>query len=102
MLEFIRRWRARREQAAIDRAAFDRAVDAFVGETRPFVPVAHKHPEAALYRHAWKRAVALQEIYQDRSDSERVDYYGRVRRKLAAAYHAVAPINAYGESPPSH
>lgn len=96
MLDFIRQWRGRREAAAIERATFERTVKEFVADTRPFVPVAAKYPEAALYRHAWKRAVALQEIYQERSDASRAAYYERARKSLASAYHAVAPSNAYG------
>ena len=89
MREFIRRWRERREQAAAERANFERAVDEFVADTKPFVPVTLKYPEAALYRHAWKRAVALQEIYQERADTNRAAYYQRVRSKLASAYQAI-------------
>lgn len=96
MLDFIRRWRERREEAAIERANFERTVQEFIADTRPSVPVAAKYPEAALYRHAWKRAVALQEIYQERSDASRAAYYERVRRRLVNAYQAVAPSNAYG------
>lgn len=55
MLDFIRQWRERREEAAIERANFERTVQVFIADTRPFVPVAAKYPEAALYRHAWKR-----------------------------------------------
>ena len=85
VLDFIRRWRERREEAAIERGNFERTVEEFIADTRPFAPVAAKYPEAALYRHAWKRAVALQEIYQERSDASRATHDERVRKRLASA-----------------
>jgi hypothetical protein len=55
------------------------------------------YPQAANYRFAWKRAVALQEIYADRSDQTQVEYYQRVRKRLAEVYFAIAPEGPYGK-----
>ena len=91
MLKFFRFWQSRREQARRERAEFESSVSAFVADSEPDAPSASKYPDAAKYRFAWKRAVAIQEICADRSDEAQVEYYRRVRRRVAEAYMAVAP-----------
>jgi hypothetical protein len=97
LLKFVRDWRSRREQARLERARFESSVAAFVDDSEPDAPSASKYPDAAKYRFAWKRAVALQEIYAERSDKTRVEFYSRVRRRIAEAYFAVAPEGPYGK-----
>ena len=97
MVTFFRKWRSRRERARRERAQFESSVAAFVADSEPDAPSASKYPEAAKYRYAWKRAVALQEIYAERSDQTQVEYYQRVRKRLAEAYFAVAPEGPYGK-----
>lgn len=95
---FIKRWREERATAAIERAHFERAVDDFVAETKPLMPAAPNYPEAALYRYAWKRAVALELIYKERSDESRALFFGQVQKRVGSAYYAVAPTGPYGKA----
>jgi len=97
LFTFFRDWRFRRDQARLERAQFESSVAAFVADSEPDAPSASKYPEAANYRFAWKRAVALQEIFAERSDQAKVEYYQRVRKRLAEAYFAVAPEGPYGK-----
>ena len=97
LLKFFRDWQFRREQRRLERERSEASVAAFVADSEPDAPTASKHPEAAKYRFAWKRAVALQEIYAERSDAARVEFYTRVRKRLAEAYFAVAPDGPYGK-----
>ena len=97
LLKFFREWRSRRERARLERAQFESSDAAFVADSEPDAPSASKYPEAAKYRFAWKRTVALHEIYAERSDQTQVEYYQRVRKRLAEAYFAVAPEGPYGK-----
>ena len=90
VLKFLRDWQARREQAKRDAERLDRAVAAFVADSADGVPSASKYPEAAQYRFAWKRAVVLEQIYGERSDSQRVTFYRRVAKRIASAYYEIS------------
>jgi len=96
LLRLFREWRLERERARLERERFEAWVAAFVADSEPDAPLASRHPAAAKYRFAWKRAVALQEIYAERSDQGQVDFYRKVRSRLADAYYAVAPQGPYG------
>ena len=97
MLKFLRNWQLRREQQRLERERFESSVAAFVADSEPDVPSAPKYPEAAKYRFAWKRAVALQEIYAERSDAAQVEFYTKARKRITEAYFAVAPDGPYGK-----
>ena len=84
MLKFLQRWRAGREQARIERQRFESFVAAFANDSEMDSPSASKHPEAAKYRFAWKRAVVLEGIYAERSDEAQVVLYKRVQERLAS------------------
>lgn len=105
-MSLIQKWnsyrRSRRERAESRRAEkerLDKAFKVFVEETESLTPYAPKHPKAALYRHAWRRA----EIYKQltaRSDDQRVSAlctdYSKFADRAAKDYYRVAPSNAYG------
>ncbi len=70
--------------------------DAFVSETRPLVRDVPKHPEAALYRHVWKRAGVLAGMPDHgfhHRDAARYRDFGKLARRH---YDRVAASNAYG------
>ena len=68
----------------------------FLVETKPLTPKAPKHEEAALYRHAWKRAVALSYLFDKVSDAQKSDLYKNFAQIAAKRYSRVAPQNLYG------
>jgi hypothetical protein len=95
---FFQRWRAARAEAAVKRADLQRRFDAFLAETKPFVPES-KHQKAALYRHAWKRAAVLGIIYQRLSDQRRVAHFQELEKLAGERYFEVAPETLYGKAP---
>ena len=71
----FKRWREARAEAAAKRAHLQSLFESFLLETQPLVPRAPKHREAALYRHAWKRAAVLEVLHQRRSDQSRTSLF---------------------------
>ncbi|MBN1805106.1 MAG: GIY-YIG nuclease family protein [Sedimentisphaerales bacterium] len=72
----------------------------FVNDTRPLVPNASKYPEAALFRHVWKRACVYEHIYKEiHNDAEKALVYSEFQKLAADQYWPVAPDNAYGKVP---
>lgn len=67
-----------RKQRAAARRSLEAKFEAFLAETQPLVPIAQKHPQAALYRHAWKRAKVLQLICQGVPDPKRVAVFSEL------------------------
>lgn len=66
-------------------------------ETRPLVPKSKSgNVKASLYRHAWRRAVALSLIYQNKGNKELDKRYQLIALELSSKYDAVAPENLYG------
>ncbi len=96
---FFQRWRAARAEAAKEHAEFKILFDSFLLETKPFVPQGSKHPKAALYRHAWKRAAILGIIYQQRADQLRINQFKKFEETSAKRYFEVAPSGPYGKAP---
>jgi hypothetical protein len=94
----LNRWRADRAEAAAKRADILGRFEAFVTETKPIVEES-KHPKAALYRHAWKRASVLGIIYQRMADSERAGHFREFEKLAAERYFEVAPETLYGKAP---
>src|SRR3989338_8437873 len=72
---FIENWKKGRLERAEARKRLEELFETFLLDTKPLTPKASKHPGAALYRHAWKRAIA---------------------RLAAKKYSQVAPQNLYG------
>ena len=102
MAGIIRRWLDARAEAAAKRAELQNLFESFLQETEPLVPQASKHPKAALYRHAWKRACVLEILYQHNSSAS-PDYqklasrYGEFRAIASEKYYRVAPEGPYGK-----
>jgi hypothetical protein len=85
--------RALREQAESEAASL---VDQFIRESSREAPRALKHPKAAVLRHAWRRAKALEAFSGTELDKER---YRALAKLIAPRYHDVAPTDAYGKVP---
>jgi len=93
---FIEKWKHGRLERAEARKRLEELFERFLLETRPLTPKASKHPEAALYRHAWKRAVAISFLFDKTSNQERSELYKDFARIAAKKYSRVAPQNLYG------
>ncbi len=92
----IESWKKRRLERAEARKRLDELFEQFLLETKPLTPRASKHQEAALYRHAWKRAVALSFLFDKTSNSEKSELYKNFAQIAAKRYSRVAPQNLYG------
>src|SRR3989338_8695378 len=93
---FIENWKKKRLECAEARKRLEELFDKFLLETKPLTPKASKHPEAALYRHALKRAVAISFLFDKTSNQERSELYKDFARIAAKKYSRVAPQNLYG------
>jgi len=106
--QIITNWKKQREAEKERRARIQALFEDFVAQTRPLVPPAPKHPQAALFRQVWKRACAYQTIYQEiHKNEEQASLYLEFRTLAAKRYFPEAPQNAYGKvhlklSPGSH
>lgn len=94
--QVLQRWKHRRAEASAERARVQRLFSTFLQETKPLVPRAPKYPEAALLRHAWKRAVVLEIIYQRRAEEGGAQLYSRFQELAADQYYRIAPSGPYG------
>lgn len=94
---FINNWKKKRVERTIERARLNGLFEKFLIETRPLTPKASKHPEAALLRHAWKRAAILSELFKDIPNSEKDYLYSNFAEIAAERYYRIAPIGAYGK-----
>ena len=92
----FKRWREAKAEAAAERARLQSLFESFLRETQPLVPRAPKHREAALYRHAWKRAAVLEVLHQRRSDQSRTSLFREFQQLAAERYYRVAPVGPYG------
>ncbi len=93
---FIENWKRGRLKKAEARKRLEELFDKFLLETKPLTPRAPKHQEAALYRHAWKRAIALSFLFDKTSNSEKSELYKNFIQIAARRYSRVAPHNLYG------
>ena len=93
---FIENWKKRRLERAEARKRLEELFEKFLLETKPMTPKASKHPEAALYRHAWKRAVAISFLFDKTSNQERSELYKDFAQIAAKKYSRIAPQNLYG------
>ena len=96
---FFKRWRDARAEAAAKRAELQSLFESFLRETEPLVPQGSKHPKAALFRHAWKRAAILGIIYQRRSDQTLTAQFQELEKLAGKRYFEVAPDGLYGKAP---
>ncbi len=90
------RWQISREERRAHRKFIQEKFEDFLNETKPEVPKAPKYPEAALYRHAWKRAAALSVISKRAGLDKMSEYYSQFAHLAAAKYSHVAPSGPYG------
>ena len=96
--QIISNWKKERAARKERKARIEAMFEDFVSETRPLVPKAPKNPEAALFRHVWKRACVHQYIYQEvHKNEERALIFSEFRKVAAKRYWPVAPENAYGK-----
>ena len=97
MFEIIKKWQNNREAKKAEKAKTYSLFDNFVSETAPLVPRASKHPKAALYRHCWKRAVVLHQIFSSiEGMEEQAELYEQFQELAARKYSPIAPQGAYG------
>lgn len=93
---FINNWKIKRAERVEMQRRLNELFELFLNETRPLTPKAPKNAEAALYRHAWKRAVVISLIFDESKDSEKHDLYSSFARLAAEKYNRIAPIGPYG------
>jgi hypothetical protein len=72
-------------------------IQEFLKQTKLYVRHSPKHPVAALYREACKRAVALCVIHDNSGSQELSQYYEALTAVLSARYREVAPHGLYGQ-----
>ncbi|MBI2640199.1 MAG: GIY-YIG nuclease family protein [Candidatus Sungbacteria bacterium] len=96
---FIDNWKKKRAERAIERKRLNDLFEKFLIETRPLTPKASKYPEAALLRHAWKRAAILAYLFKDIPNSEKDYLYKNFAEIAAKKYYRIAPEGAYGKIP---
>lgn len=92
---FIENWKKRRFEKAEERKRLEELFEKFLLETKPLAPKAPKNQEAALYRHAWKRAIACSFLF-DKTSPERSELYKSFVQMASKRYSRVAPQNLYG------
>jgi hypothetical protein len=109
MAGIFNRWLDARKNAAAKRAklqvlfeSFLRDFESFLRDTEPFVTQGSKYRDAALYRHAWRRAAILEYLYDKFSDNDpddqaNVEKYRMFKKLAEGKYDRVAPTNAYGK-----
>lgn len=91
----IENWKKRRLERAEARKRLEELFENFLLETKPLTPKAPKNQEAALYRHAWKRAIARSFLF-DKTSPERSELYKSFVQMASKRYSHVAPQNLYG------
>ncbi len=96
---FARKLEERRQAKAArraDRESLGAAFVRFVADSEEFAPVAPKHPVATLYRHVWKRAVALEDLSTMLGSAENAQIFRAFQSAASNKYSPVAPTGAYG------
>lgn len=94
---FIKNWKKKRLERGQEQKRLNELFEQFLLETKPLTPKASKHPEAALLRHAWKRAIIRSFLFKDTSDSEKGYQYNKFAEIAAKRYSQVAPEGPYGK-----
>jgi len=93
---FIENWKRKRLERAESRKRLEELFEIFLLETKPLTPKAPKNQEAALYRHAWKRAIARSFLFDKTSNQEKSEMYKNFVQMASKRYSRVAPQNLYG------
>jgi len=93
----IENWKKRRAERAEEKKRILGLFEGFLAQTKPLTPKAPKHSEAALYRHAWKRAVVLSLLFQDSQNPEKETLYKNFAEIAAKHYYQIAPEGPYGK-----
>lgn len=93
---FINNWKKKRIERVIEQKRLNDLFEKFLVETQPLAPKAPKYREAALLRHAWKRAAILSYLFKDIPNSEKGYLYSNFAKIAAKKYYHVAPENAHG------
>ena len=82
-------------KAKYDKLA-ERRWPTFLAECTVTVPHSSKHKKAALFRHAWKRAHVLKDIYESSEELEDMLVHEYFIKFAENSYSQVAPQNMYG------
>lgn len=90
-------WKKKRIERALEQKRLNDLFEKFLVETRLLAPNAPKYPEAALLRHAWKRAAILGYLFKDIPNSGTGYLYSNFAEIAAERYYRIAPVNAYGK-----
>lgn len=93
----IDNWKKRRVERAEEQKRIMQHFKGFLAQTKPLAPKAPKHSEAALYRHAWKRAVVLSLLSQNSQNPEKEILYKNFAEIAARHYYQIAPEGPYGK-----
>jgi hypothetical protein len=93
----IENWKKKRTERAEEQKRINDLFERFLLETKPLTPKASKHPQAALYRHAWKRSVALILLFKDSKNPESEILYKKFADIAAKRYDEIAPDGPYGK-----
>lgn len=94
---FLDKWKEHRHERAAEKAWLEEQFQIFLKKTQPLVPSAPKYPQAALYRHAWKRATILELIYKRMENLKLAATYSKMAEIAAKNYYGVAPEGPYGK-----
>lgn len=90
-------WKRKKAEKVAEKERVFNLFEEFLIETKPLTPKASKYPEAALLRHAWKRAAILSYLFNDIPNSERHYLYKQFAEIASKKYYRIAPTNAYGK-----
>ena len=96
--EYFDRWKKERAKRAAKKEWLEEQFQKFRRQTEPLVPSAPKHPDAALFRHMWKRAKVLEMMHQDAGDPKLATTYSGIAELAAERYFKVAPEGPYGKA----
>ena len=93
---FIHNWKIRRIERVEKQRKIRGLFESFLTETKPLTPKAPKNFEAALYRHAWKRAVVLSLLFEKTKNVEQYELYVSFAKLAGEEYNRIAPVGPYG------
>lgn len=96
--KYFDRWNEKRAKRAAKRQWLEEQFQQFRRQTEPLVPSAPKHPDAALFRHMWKRAKVLEIMHQDAGNPKLAATCSEIAKLAAERYFEVAPEGPYGKA----
>lgn len=95
--EYFERRREQRAKHAAKKEWIEEQFQKFRRQTEPLVLSAPKHPDAALFRHMWKRATVLEMMHKQVENTKLAATYAEIAELAAKRYYEVAPQGAYGQ-----